>query len=87
MGISKKGKASPKSRLNPAPQRLDQLQKEQRRLRQEIKQLRAERDRYKQSLIAMMREEIPINKKELLGLVGKGPPLLDVIADLERQGA
>jgi len=83
--MKKNGKASSKATSAGSPKRLQSLQKQQRRLRKEIKQLKAERDRYKKSLLAMMAKDMPtpINKKALLALVGKQPPLRAVIAELQ----
>ena len=86
--MKKNGKASSKATSAGSPKRLQSLQKQQRRLRKEIKQLKAERDQYKKSLLAMMAKDTPtpFNKKELLALVGKQPPLRALIAELEAQG-
>jgi seryl-tRNA synthetase len=68
-------------------QRCQTLQKERRRLQQQVQLLTAERDQFKKSLFALMHEDIPINKRELLALVGKQRPLRDVIGDLKKLGA
>ncbi len=84
------GKPPPKPRRSSSPRRRDTLQKQQKRLCQEIKELKAERDQYKKSLLAMMHKhvnkKVSINKKELLALVGQQPPWRDLLAELEAEG-
>ena len=77
----------PKNGRHDAAKRLLLLQVERRRLRSEIKQLKAERDQLKRSLFALMHEDIPIKKAELLALVGKQRPLRNVIGELKKMGA
>jgi predicted nucleic acid-binding Zn-ribbon protein len=81
--MKKSARTSSKAQANHLPRRLQVLQEQEKRLRQELKQITAERDQYKKSLLAMMHEHTPVNKKKLLALVGKRPPLRNLIAELE----
>jgi hypothetical protein len=62
---------------------LESLRRERARLRHQVKELTAERDRYRKSLIALLHEDIPVNKKEMLAMVGQQPPLRDFIEELK----
>lgn len=66
----------PRARQSP-------LHKECQRLRQEVKQLQAERDQCLKALHALTRESIDFDKKKLLSQVGKQPSLREFIAELQ----
>jgi uncharacterized coiled-coil DUF342 family protein len=63
------------------------LEQQRRRLREQIKELTAERDQYKKSLIALMHEDMPVNKKEMLALARTQPSIWQLIDELKAQGA
>jgi hypothetical protein len=65
---------------SPSPQGLA------RRLRKEIKELKAERDQYKKSLLAIIFPPSPINEKELLANTVKQPTLRELISELRATG-
>ena len=68
------------------PERLNKrcrsLEQERRRLREHVKHPTAQRDQYKRSLIALMHEEIPVNKKKMLALARKQPSIWELIEEL-----
>jgi hypothetical protein len=80
-------KRTKKSRPNSTANAALQWMAEKKRLRKEIKELKAERDQYKKSLMAFMWEDPPpINKQEMLALAGQRPTLEEVIGRLEAEG-
>lgn len=81
--IKKTRKSSSKAPAKNLPPR---YLAERKRLRQEIKELKADRDKFKWSLYALMRDDITVTKKEGLALIGKQPPLEDLIDELEADG-
>ena len=82
--LKKTRKSPSKPSVNGMPPR---YQAERKRMRKEIEDLKAERDQYKKSLIALMWEDTPrINKKEILAMTRGQPTLKELIAELEAGG-
>lgn len=62
-----------------------EMQAEVSRLQQEMAKLQDECDQYRNALYELMWEDVDFDKEAILAQIGKGPSLLDVIAEVEAE--
>lgn len=65
--------------------RFNEVAAECQRLREELDQVKAERDVYLKSLFALTRKEYSLSKEEALSYVGQGQPLRQIIEEIARE--
>jgi len=75
------------ARTTPDQQRYQKMKKQRDQLRLELARVQAERDEYRTAVIALMREDIDFDKKELLALRGQRPTIDELIGELQSCGA
>ena len=84
---AKKNGTRTKTSSEKLEHRCETLLRDRQRLRHQVKQLTIERDRYRKSLIALLHEDIPVDKTRMLAMVGRQLPLRQFIEELRSESA